>query len=235
MTSAASLALSFQNLGTLEKALAVLGGAVLGGFVIGLFVQLLVRALTARKLPRWPLLAVRLLGALLTGWLVALWVFGGAGPGLGGSGGWGFGSGTGAGQGTTPQPGAVEQGPTPEKKPGAEPTPAGPDSLRVEILGDAALEKSAGAGFDHDRRYRVEGKDGPRLLGFDELKEFVKQRQKQQPPLRRIEIVLYEDSPAPGVPLVSRLEAWARDLPVKGNGKVTVDVSSPGREAPIGR
>ncbi len=65
---------------------------------------------------------------------------------------------------------------------------------------------------------------------FAEVKETVKNRQREQPPLRRIEIVLYKDSPDQRVPLVAQLKAWAADL---DDGKMKVDVSQPDADAPM--
>jgi hypothetical protein len=170
-------------------------------------------------------LTVRLLGGIICGWLVALWLFGGGGPGIGGTGGWGFGSGSGKGDGEK----TVEVGKKDsedKKKDGEERTPAD-ETLRIEVLGGDALKK---AGKDTLHCYRVDMGEGPGLLTFDEVKEAVKKRQAKQPPLRRIEIVLYKDSPDERVPLVSQLRAWAAEL---NGGKMRVDISQPDANAPL--
>jgi hypothetical protein len=204
-----------------EKILAVVGGAVMGGLLVGLLVQLLTRAFTAQKLPRWSRLTVRLLGAVLGGWLVALWVLGGGGAGFGGAGGWGLGSGPGQGEGEK----TVQVSKNDKKNRGESKTPAG-ETMRIEVLGLAALSKSD---IGAERWYRIENGEGWRLLTFSEIKQAVKDRQQEQPPLRRIEIVLYKDSPDVRVPLVSGLQKWASDL---NDGKMKVDISQPDADAP---
>jgi hypothetical protein len=101
--------------------------------------------------------------------------------------------------------------------------------LRVEVLGPDALKKLSEKP-DFERCYRVEGESG--LLTRPEAKEFILRRQKKEPPLRRVVIVVYKDSPARDKELVTELEAWARDLPAEG-GKMKVDIDLPGEDAPI--
>jgi hypothetical protein len=207
-----------------EKILAVVGGGVMGGLVVGLLAQLLARAFTTQRLARWPLLTVRLLGAVIGGWLVALWVLGGGGPGFGGQGGWGLGSGPGQGE----REKTVEIGKNDNdghKNERVQETPAG-ETLRIEVLGSAALPE---ADVRAERWYRLETAEGPRLLTFAEVKEAIKSRQEKSPPLRRIEMVLYKDSPDERVPLVSRLRTWAGDL---NDGKMKVDLAQRDAEAP---
>jgi hypothetical protein len=204
------------------RALAVVGGGVLGGLGLGLLTQLLARVLTTKKLPRGPALVVRLLSGVICGWLIALWLFGGGGPGIGGAGGWGLGSGTGKGEGekTINKDGAGAKGDGETKTPAEE-------TLRIEVLGKDTLKKMD---VDATRCYRVETEEGPRFLTFDEIKEDIKKRQRSQPPLRRIEIVLYKDSPDERVPLVSQLRVWAGEL---DDGKMKVDISQPDADAPM--
>jgi hypothetical protein len=208
-----------------EKILAVVGGAVVGGLVVGLLAQLVTRAFTTQKLPRWPLLVVRLLGAVIGGWLVALWVLGGGGAGFGGTGGWGLGSGPGKGDGekTTAIAKKDDRG---EKAGGVAQTPPA-ETLRIEVLGKAALKKEDS---DASRCYRIDTGDGAHLLTFAEIKQAVKKRRQNQPPLRRIEIVLYKDSPDRHVPLVNQLKTWAAE---QDDGKMKVDVSQPDADAPV--
>ncbi|HEY7157944.1 MAG TPA: hypothetical protein VH575_28560 [Gemmataceae bacterium] len=201
------------------RALAVVGGGVLGGLGLGLLVQLLARVLTTKKLPRGPALVVRLLSGVICGWLIALWLFGGGGPGIGGAGGWGFGSGTGKGDGEKTAEVAKKDGEG-KQSDGETKTPA-EETLRIEVLGDDTLKK---AGMDTSRRYRVEVGEGSRLLIFDEIKEEIKNRLRQQPPLRRVEIVVYKDSPDEGNPHVEKLKVWAGEL---DDGKMKVDISKP--------
>jgi hypothetical protein len=218
----------------LVRCLAVAGAAALGGVLLGLLTQLIVKATTARKLPPWPLNTVRVLGAVASGWLVALWLFGGGGPGIGGTGGWGFGSGSGRGDAdknaaAKDRDGAGKGGKGGDKSP----VPAD-ESLRVEVLGDPALLRIAGGGnFDPARSYRVAGAEGGRLLTLAEVKDAIRGRQQQAPPLRRLVLVLYTDSPEKKVGRVEDLKTWADDLVVRGTkDKLRVDFSEPDEAAP---
>lgn len=207
-----------------EKILAVVGGAVMGGLLIGFLTQLLTRAFTAQKLPRWSQLTVRLLGAVIGGWLVALWVLGGGGAGFGGAGGWGLGSGPGSGQGE--KIAEISKKGDREKENGNESKAPTTESMRIEVLGRAALSESD---VRAERWYRIETGQGWRLRTFAEIKEAIKDRQQEQPPLSRIEIVLYKDSPDKQLPVVSQLRTWAGDL---NDGKMMVDISQPDADAP---
>lgn len=206
-----------------EKILAVIGGAVMGGLVVGVLAQLLARAFTTQKLPRWPLLTVRLLGAVIGGWLVALWVLGGGGAGLGGAGGWGLGSGPGKGEGEKAVEVSKQDGEG--KKNGETRTPAD-ETMRIEVLGRATVSESD---IQAERWYRIDTDEGSRLLTFAEVKEAIKTRQQQQPPLRRLELVLYNNSPAKDVAVVSQLRTWASEL---NGGKMKVDILQPDADAP---
>jgi hypothetical protein len=242
MSGQTLLAWSLEGLGAGAgpvKVLAVVGGAALGGLLIGAFVQLLARGLTAQRLPPWPLRIVRLLGAVLVGWLVALWLFGGGGGGLGGPGGWGFGSGTGTGEGDSATSGFHEKvqdkGKDKDRR-AREPLPARPDeTLQVEVLGDPALKKIAGAKFDPRQCYRIPGRK--ELYTLKQVEGVIRERLKEEPPLRRIEIVVYSDSPG-GVgpaqlPDVADLDRRARDLTANAPGPVRVDLSKQRRPAPV--
>ncbi len=216
-----------ENAGGLERGLAVVGGAVLGGLLLGFLTGLLVRLVSTRKMPAWARNLVRLLGAVVSGWLVALWLFGGGGPGIGGSGGLGLGSGSGHGTSTarTPEGGAP---------PTAKQTPAVPpaeNTVRIEILGPEALQKLPGKP-DVEHCYRVEADGQPRLMTLGEVKDFLRERVKKEPRLRRVAIVLYKDSPARDTSLVTDLEEWVKDLPAEGGGKMKVDFELP--DAPAG-
>jgi hypothetical protein len=219
----------------LVRILAIAGAAALGGVLLGLLTQLLVRATTTRKLPPWPLNTVRVLGAVASGWLVALWLFGGGGLGIGGSGGWGLGSGTGRGEGDK-NLAAKDKGGKDKGSKGTDSAPPVPpdESLRVEVLGDPALKRIAGGGnFDPARCYRIAGAEGGKLLTLAEVKEALRQRQQQSPPLRRLVLALYKDSPTEQGGRVEDLKAWAGDLVVRGTkDKLRVDFSLPDAEAP---
>lgn len=99
--------------------------------------------------------------------------------------------------------------------------------MRIEVLGKDALKKGDG---DASRCYRVEMGEKARLLTMEEVKEAVRTRQGKEPPLRRIELVLYKDSPDERVPLVSQLRAWAGEL---NGGKMRVDITQPDANAPL--
>jgi hypothetical protein len=205
------------------KCLAVLGASVGGGLGFGFVAQLLMRSTMVRKPPRWSVVGVRLLSGVICGWLVALWLFGGGGPGIGGTGGWGLGSGPGKENGEK----AIDlgkknnDGKTSEN---AKLTLPG-ESLRIEVLGKDSLSESD---FAAKRWYRIESKEGELLLTFEQVKEDIKKRQHEQPPLRRIEIVLYKDSPEEHVPIVNQLRIWAADT---DGGKMKVDISRPDTNA----
>ncbi len=206
------------------KILAVVGGGMAGGLALGLLARLLMRTFTVGKSPRWSVLMVRLLGGAICAWLVALWLFGGGGSGIGGMGGWGFGSGSGKGEGEN----TVEVGKKDEQSKsgdGDKQTPPG-ETFRIEVLGSAALPE---ADIQAERWYRIETEEEPRLLTFADVKAAVKNRQRRQPPLRRLEIVLYKDSPDEHVALVNQLVQWGRDL---NDGKMRVDTSKSGTDAP---
>jgi hypothetical protein len=213
------------------KVLAVVGGAVIGAFLVSFLGNLLARATTTRKLPPWARNVLRLLGAVAFGWLVALWLFGGGGPGIGGIGGWGIGSGTGRGDQTAREP---SSGPTTtQAKPKDNQKHAGgaAEAVRVEVLGDPALKRMKQSG-DLERRYRVTTPEGPRLMNLREVKAFVSERLKHEPPLHRVVLVLYKDSPDRAVPFVRDVETWASDQVSAGNQKIKVDFEEPDKDAP---
>lgn len=215
------------------KVLAVLGGAGVGAFAVGASVRLLSRLTTRHQLPAWLMFALRLLGAIVAGWLVALWVFGGGGPLVGGAGGSGLGSGSGGNQKPSP-PSTTPELPGTNATGGTN-SPAAPgESLQIEILGNEALKRfSPDSRFDPERRYRVESKGAWKVLTLDEVKEFVGARQKESPPLRQISLVLYDDSPAYRVQLVSVLKSWVEDLTAAESGpKMRVNLEQRNQNAP---
>lgn len=202
----------------LVKILAIVGAAGGGGLGLGLLMQFLMRTATTRKPPRWSVMMVRMLGGVICGWLVALWLFGGGGTGIGGTGGMGLGAGKGDGNGEK----AVEIG----KNHGSADRTSADESLRIEVLGRTNLGESQ---IREERWYRIETTEGPRLLTFAEVKKSIRNRQQQEPPLRRIEVVLYKDSPDERVPIVSQLRTWAGD---QDGGKMKVDILRSDNDAP---
>jgi hypothetical protein len=205
------------------KILAVVGGGVAGGLGLGLLVQLLMRAMAIRNPPRWSILTIRLLGIVICGWFVALWLFGGGGPGIGGTGGWGFGSGSGKGEGEKAVESSKKNGEV-KKKDGETKTPED-QTLRIEVLGNAALSSKD---IQEERRYLLGMEQGP-LLTFAEVKDRVRKPLQEQPSLRYLEIILYNDSPAEDNLLVSQLKKWGQDL---NGGKMTVKTSKSNVPAP---
>jgi hypothetical protein len=203
---------------TVVKILAVIGSGAGGGLALGLLAQLLLRTMTTRNLPRWSVQTIRLLGGLICAWLVALWLFGGGGSGIGGSGGLGFGSGEGQGDGEKIVGNAKKNGSRAE-------TPSD-ESMQIVVLGRANLTEDQ---IKAKSWYRIETGEGPRMLTFEEVKRAIRNRQREQPPLRRIEIVLYKNSPDERVPIVSQLRAWASDY---YGDKMKVDLLRSDQEMP---
>lgn len=216
MTGTTGFAALPDAAGFVVKALAVVGGAVLGGLFVGLFAQLLVRAFTGKTLPPFARWLLRVLGGVLVGWIIALFVFGGGGPGLGGLGGWGFGSGSGGGDSkdSETKKDATPKDSTPTKDAGSGTAPK--RVLRVEVLTDPTVAKALGKeGVERQRYYRVEGTAANDLLTLDALKEKIRERLKKQPPLERLDVVTREDSPDKDVPRVAELRHWAEDQKIK--------------------
>ncbi len=213
------------------RALAVVGGACLGAFLLGWLAQVLAKLAFNQKVPPWPLWAVRLLGGLACGWLVWLWLFGGGGGGIGGAGGW-WGGGQGKGEADKGKP--KEERPEKdkdrkkEKDNGSAPVPPA-ESLRIEVLGDAPLKKRDSK-TDTRRRYRVAGE--MKLLTLEELKALILKRRAGKPPLRRLEVVLYTDSPDSRTLPVVGLVDWAKDFTDKEGKPLRVDMSLREQDAP---
>jgi hypothetical protein len=212
------------------RLLAVVGGAAIGGFVTGFLTQAIVRGYTGQHVPRWVLWTLRILGAVAMGWLVYLLVLGHGGP-LWGSGGGGGNGKDGGGPGetrpalTVPKDGTGTQG-----EQGS--------VLRIAVLGDEPLRKLADAGkiksADPDRSYHISDDEPANLRTLKEVEQYVLQRVKREPPLKRIEIVLYKDSPQKRVPRVAELMKWAEDLTRPGTDeKVIVGFNEPGEPAPV--
>jgi hypothetical protein len=244
------------------KVLALVGGTFLGALLIGLLVQLVAKSAFKQTVPPWPLRIVRIFGGVLCGWLVYLWLFGGGGGGLGGpGGGWGGGGGADSKNkkdadsknkakekdkekekdkdiGKTPPP--TRRTPTARTRPRRKEkdkdigkTPPPEETLRIEVLGDEPLKKIAKSETpDSRKRYRIQGES--KLYTFEEVRKRIKERRSGTPPLRRLVVVVYLDSPARDRPQVRDLEDWARDLePDPQRGKLKVDFSAPDENAPI--
>ncbi len=190
------------------RILAVIGAAVGGGLGLGLLAQLLLRAFAARKPPRWSMAIVRTLSGLICGWLVALWLFGTGRPGLGGSGGLGLGEGASVGDANE------KTNPFQTKNDGGASKVSDEQTLRVEVLGMEALRS---ANRDAAHCYRLDKSDGTVFLTWPELKDEMNRR-RDHVSLRRVEIVLYKDSPNDDRAVVTQLKNWSRER------KLQVDV-----------
>jgi hypothetical protein len=189
--------------------LAVLGGAALGGLGVGLLAQFCARTLTLKPLPPIALRVLRLLGAVVVGWAVFLLVFGTGHFGFGRGGGLGFGGGPEGNPSTGSTQKAGGNGNS------REPAPSD-DALRIEVLGDPRVAK--------DHFYRVEG--DAELHTLVEVRKRIDARRKQDPSLRRLNIVVYKNSPDPLKAQVTDLKALAHDF------ELGVAVYEPDREAP---
>jgi hypothetical protein len=222
------LEMGFNSLGVL-KVLAVAGGAGAGGLASGLLGQLLSRSLTTQKMHPKLLTGTRLGGAGIGGWLVALWVFGGGGEGIGGGGGFGLGAGNGP---DTPAATSKDtRRPDSSDRPGTEESSGA--RLRVEVLGPDTLVKITHKERpDRDRCYRVDDPEGARLCTLAEIKDLIKQRRKQWPPLRNLDIVVYKDSPDEGVSYVREFSRWAQDQE-SADARLMVTILKPDKNAPV--
>jgi hypothetical protein len=204
---------------TVVKVLAVLGGAFICGALVRFFTGALVRMLTTRPMPMWARRVVGVTGAVAGGWLIAILMsWGGSGSGW-----WPFGGEPGSPNTSQGPPGSGKgPGSTPATTPVPPPTQPSARPLRIEILGDKALAKIPGASADPDRCYRIDGPEG-KLLTLAEVQELIRQQIEQQPPLRRITLVRYKDTPADARPWVKDLADWARDKQVTRDEKLQVD------------
>jgi hypothetical protein len=213
------------------RVLAIIGGGAVGAFATGLLTQVIVRGYTGKQVPRWVVWTLRILGGLALGWLVCLLVYSQGNSLFGGFG--GGGSGKDRGQETAPAV-TVPKDSLPADKDQPKDTAAASDKstvLAVEVLGDPTLQQLVNSGrqpsLDAQRCYRLAGDEPAKLLTLDEVKDLIKKRLKQEPPLRRLELVLYKDSPQKQVPRVADLKKWA------DSEKLLVDFKEPGEVAPV--
>jgi hypothetical protein len=207
------------------RLLGVLAATILGGLAAGAFVNWA----TSRKLPRWMTRACRIVGAAGLGFLAALGL-------LGNGGGFGFGfggSGSGSGTGDNTTPATLVQPQAKHDTPPETPPVSLSEELHIEVLGDPALRRMQGDRFDASRCYRVEADGSMRLLTLAETKEMIRVRHQGSPPLRKVVVTLYNDSPANDVPRVSDLKRWVEEqLPPRGSETVVVDIEQRGQNAP---
>ncbi len=238
----ATLPIAMLSMDDIVRYLAIVGGGAVGAFVTGFLTQTIVRGYTGQTVPQWVVWTLRILGGVAFGWLVYLLVFGQGGSlfgGLGGGGNGKDGGGKDSPRDTTPAVTTPKDGKADDKSKDGSPVPVDKSSVvRVQVLGDDPLQEMVKAGrvksFDSDRCYRVDD-DGPAdLKTLKEVEQYLLQRVRREPPLKRIELVLYKDSPQKKVPRVSELKKWADDLTLPGKDeKVIVDYKELGEAAPV--
>ena len=211
-----------------ERILAVVGGAGVGGFGLGWLVQMAVRGWTGQQVPRWVMVTLRGVAGVISGWLVALWLFAGGGGGLGGPGGFGIGGNNGDNRPAD----TTKNDDKKDRK--QDDVTQNVTTLYVEVLGDATMKHIGGNNANQDRWYRIETPAGPRLLTLKEVEQYIRERASENPPLKNLTIVLYNDSPAKNVPRVSDLADWA-DAPVVpgSNSRLSVGYERRYQNAPI--
>jgi hypothetical protein len=244
MTFALGLLAGAPTMEDLIRVLAIIGGGALGAFVTGFLTQAIVRGYTGQKVPRWVVWTLRVLGGVAMGWLVYLLVFSQGNSLFGGFGGGGTGKDGGGKDGpraTNPAVTAPKDAQPTDKdrdKDGSTATVDKGTVLRIEVLGDAPLQKLVDAGriksLEPERSYRLADDDPTKLLTLQDVEHLIKERLKRDPPLRRLELVLYKDSPQKQVPRVAELKKWADLLTGPGpDDKVIVDFKEPGEVAPV--
>jgi hypothetical protein len=64
------------------------------------------------------------------------------------------------------------------------------------------------------------------------VRRLLEERRGREPPLKRIEVVIYRDSPARDNPYVAELAQSAREVADASGGRITIDFAEPGRNAP---
>jgi hypothetical protein len=190
------------------KLLAVAGGVAVGALACGLLLRFVAGFAPNRRVPRTILRLIQLLGGIALGLAVWFWAFGSGGGGFGSSGGLGL-----AGDGVDGE--VTQQGtkassnqaapPSVQENSAQAPFPATPsmaETVRVELLGGGRVKG--------ERFYLLEGEAEPCSLAV--LRERLRNRMdlKDQPPLKAIELVIYEDSVAQDHPAVKDLDRWAR-------------------------
>jgi hypothetical protein len=224
--------------------LAVIGAFTVGGFLGGWGVALAAKLAFNQKLPNWLSWAMRLLCGLVAGWLVWMWLFGPGGGGGGGGGWWPGGTGTSGekdkGSDKTGKPDKTPDPITPpkDKEPDNTGKPDGPgigsgEAIRVEVLGNGPLEKlSRGGKMDPEKRYRI-ADASTTLRTFAEIKKLILERRSQTPPLRKLDVVIYLDSPDQASSPVKGLVEWARDIEPGLVGALEVEEKFPTRGAPL--
>jgi hypothetical protein len=190
-----------------KNILAAAGGVVLGALGTALLSIVLFKLLHVKKVPRRPVMVLSLVGGVAVGWAVWLWVSGSSGHGPGPGGAVAVGPGTNKGSS-----GTSRKDTTPDSK-----REAG-DTLRVAII------RSQDYDPESKKFYLVEGK--PPARNLDETMQIVKDKQKLNPALKFIEVVIYQDSSAETLGYVADLQEPVRALHLE------VKTHKPGTNAP---
>jgi hypothetical protein len=197
------------------RILAIVGAAAVGGFGAGLILQVSAKFLAAQTVPRPLLQIARALGAITCGLVVGYFLLHSGGSG----GGWGLGGGPGIGFGKDSDGNKDEHGEKDSQDENGHQKPRelakGETAVQVEVLQDPS--KSG-------RDYRVLGQQ--ERLKLNELKKMIDDRHRQEPPLEKMVIVVYLDSPDRNTRVVQNLVEMARE------SSLTPDVSEPRRKAP---
>jgi hypothetical protein len=186
--------------------LAIAGGAALGGLISGWVFRLAVKPVVKRPAPLPMVRLIQGLGALAGGLLVWAWL---SGPGSGFGSGFGLGSGSGQGPGTTaaspstPKTTSESESPPTKSDKENKASPPGANSLRIVLLGGDRVKDQ--------RFYVLEGRNQP--LTLSELQHAIRTRlqDKEQPPLKSLELLIYASSVAKDHPAVLNLVKWAKD------------------------
>jgi hypothetical protein len=190
-----------QNLGDfLIRCLAVVAVFFVGGWLTGFLFQRLTRLLTPKKVQPGVLWVLRTLGGVALAWLSLYIIFGtGGGWGLGGQGGTGPGQGNGTPSTVHSDGDGKKDGEGPKKV--DQLPPARETVLRVEVLALLPDDQPIKDG----RFYRVEGEQQRQTL--EEVRDRIYQRKSAKPPLEKVEIVLYKNSPDRSNPAVEKLRS----------------------------
>lgn len=203
------------------RSLAVVGGAALGAILAGWVIGWVQRTFFEKDKEGLPASAhwiIRGAAAILFGLLTYLIVFGTGGWGLGGPGGPGSGAGPKDGVKEGKKDGSKEGSTSPSKdgKKDKEGPPPPSTQLNVEVLGDEPLKKiHKVSGLTKDqqsRRYRVQVEGSNKLMGMQELQQYIDEH---KPPLKRVEVIVYKDSPVSDQPAVKDLTDWLAGLGTK--------------------
>jgi hypothetical protein len=174
------------------KIAAVAGGALVGGIGTRVTLAVMTRLLVEKALPRlvrWPL---QLLGAAALGW--GVWLAFGSGGGLGLGGGW-FGPG-----GSAEVPSNNGSALRDSAEATELPPPVEPVTLPIVLLGGHRVQQ--------ERFYQIEGQ--PRAFTLADLRENIRTRPADSPPVKGIELIIFPDSVARDHPAVRELEQWAK-------------------------